>query len=132
MAESDDEEHSVGNKLAETLIAQSLDLPPKAAKVQPQSSVVQELHIEVPHCMPLNGCHGLQWRQHQRAKSERPRLMVQAPEAAWQSFDEDDESLTSTLRSLMKGEKHEFDIRARTSAILERDRGDTFDLSDDE
>lgn len=98
-AEASKETPSIGDQLAENLIAQSLDLPPKAAK----------------------------WRQSQRAKQERPRLMVQAPEAAWQIQDDSEENLTSTLRSLLGNPQQEFDVRERTFAILERDRGDAWE-----
>lgn len=53
--------------------------------------------------------------------------MVQAPEAAWQTQDESDENLTSTLRSLLGTPQQEFNVRERTFAILERDRGDAWE-----
>ncbi len=53
--------------------------------------------------------------------------MVQAPEAAWQSQDEDEEGLSSKLRSLLGTSQQSFDVRERTYAILERDRGDAWE-----
>jgi len=54
--------------------------------------------------------------------------MVQAPEAAWQTQDDSEENLTSTLRSLLgTPPQQEFDVRERTFAILERDRGDAWE-----
>ena len=69
----------------------------------------------------------MQWRQEQRARQERPRLMVQAPEAAWQSQDEDDEGLSTKLRTLLGANQQSLDVRERTFAILERDRGDAWE-----
>lgn len=53
--------------------------------------------------------------------------MVQAPEAAWQSQEDEVEGLPATLRSLLGGPQQEFDIRERTFAIVERDRGDAWE-----
>ena len=55
--------------------------------------------------------------------------MVQAPEAAWQAEDPSETNLTGTLRSLLGGPQQEFDVRERTFAILERDRGDAWEHS---
>lgn len=53
--------------------------------------------------------------------------MVQAPEAAWQTQDEDEDGLTSKLRGLLGGSQQTVDVRERTFAILERDRGDAWE-----
>lgn len=53
--------------------------------------------------------------------------MVRAPEAAWQSEEETDEGLTSKLRALLGGPQQVVDVRERTFAILERDRGDAWE-----
>lgn len=53
--------------------------------------------------------------------------MVQAPEAAWQSHEEGEDGLTSKLRTMLGGSQQTFDVRERTYAILERDRGDAWE-----
>ena len=50
--------------------------------------------------------------------------MVHAPEATWQLKEVPDSGLKSTLRTLLAGPSQDFDVRQRTFAILERDRGD--------
>lgn len=73
----------------------------------------------------------VQWRKSQRAKSEVPQLMVQAPEAAWGPQEGQEEGLSATLRSLLGSPQAEINIRERTFAILERDRGDAWDQLED-
>ena len=59
--------------------------------------------------------------------------MVQAPEAAWQTQEDSEENLTSTLRSLLGNPpQQEFNVRERTFAILERDRGDAWESKQNE
>lgn len=53
--------------------------------------------------------------------------MVQAPEAAWQAQEEDEDALSSKLRTMLGGAQQTFDVRERTYAILERDRGDAWE-----
>ncbi|KAK9810099.1 hypothetical protein WJX72_004870 [[Myrmecia] bisecta] len=99
-------ELSMGDYLVDSLTAQSLDLPPQAAK----------------------------WRQQQRtADTVRPQLVVQ--EAAEWDSDEDEEpdaqaaGLAKSLRGLLGGPRaKEVDVKERTSGILQNDRSELWDL----
>ncbi|KAK9865035.1 hypothetical protein WJX84_012476, partial [Apatococcus fuscideae] len=97
---------SLGDRLVDTLTAQSLDLPPQAAK----------------------------WRQQQRTRT-RPKLIIEAafeeqadaanPEGEWGS---------GPIGSLLRGSRprpglrrRDVDIRERTSGLLEQDRSESWD-----
>ncbi|BDA41543.1 probable cell division protein FtsZ 2 at N-terminal half [Coccomyxa sp. Obi] len=104
---------TVGDFLVDSLTAQSLDLPPQAAK----------------------------WRQQQRiaAGGERPRVIIRETGAAGAAGPDGDEGdateggpLDAALRTLlgMPPQRGMVDARERTSGILERDRGELWDAPD--
>ncbi|KAK9865083.1 hypothetical protein WJX84_002741 [Apatococcus fuscideae] len=97
---------SLGDRLVDTLTAQSLDLPPQAAK----------------------------WRQQQRTRT-RPKLIIEAAfEEQTETASPEGEWASGPLGTLLRGNRprpgprrRDVDIRERTSGLLEQDRSESWD-----
>lgn len=91
----------VAHQLVDSLQAQSLDLPPQAAK----------------------------WRQQVRGPPSQQLIVTEASEE--DAEPEEREGLPAGLRSLLKGRKPDrVDVRERTTGILLSDRSDSWDQQD--